>query len=580
MFEEGWVRDLLIVLATAGVLVPLLARLRVGVVPGFLIAGMLLGPYGLGRFDDYAPWIAWITFAEPDRVAPFADLGVVFLLFVIGLEFSLSRLWTMRRLVFGVGSAQFFISTLVISGAVFMRHQGFDDALVIGLALALSSTAIVTQVLIESHRFATPVGRLSLGVLIFQDLMVVPIVLVIGLLAGEELAVPRAILRAIALGVVVLAVIVLAGRFLVKPLLRLAAASNSRELMVAAPLFLAILTAALTEMVGLSPALGAFLAGLLLSESEYRHQLEVDIEPFKGLLLGLFFMTVGMTLDLTVIAASLLPFLAALIGLLLIKSAIAFSVARALAIPTAVAIEAAFALAGGGEFALVVFALAQREQLMEPAVHQFVVAVAALSMLTIPVLALIGRRLGAVATRRGAEQRLGVDGVDTDSLADHVVIGGFGRVGQTMARVLDAEQVPFIAVDLDAELVEKQRRAGRPVFYGDACRREILEKLGGEAARTFVITTDDPEAGERMAQAILAHWPKAAIHARALDGDHARRLMAIGVTNAVPEALEGSLQLAGRVLVGIGLPDDAVDSRLSVAREAEVRLLGDLHGRA
>jgi monovalent cation:proton antiporter-2 (CPA2) family protein len=571
MFEEDWARELLIVLATAGVLVPLLARLRVGVVPGFLIAGMLLGPFGLGRFDDELPWLAWVTFTDPEDIEPFAELGVVFLLFVIGLEFSLTRLWTMRRLVFGVGSAQFFFSTAVIAGAVFMLHQGFDDSLVIGLALALSSTAIVTQVLIEAHRFATPVGRLSLGVLIFQDLMVVPIVLIIGLLAGEELAVPRAILRAIVVGAIVLAVIVIAGRYLVRPLLKLAAASNSRELMVAAPLFLAILTAALTEAIGLSSALGAFLAGLLLSESEYRHQLEVDIEPFKGLLLGLFFMTVGMALDLTVIAASPLPFLAALLGLIVVKTAVAFSVARAIAVPTPASMEAAFALAGGGEFALVAFALAQREQLMEPSVHQFVVSVAALSMLTIPVLALIGRRLAAVAARRLAEKNLGVDGVDTDSLADHVVIGGFGRVGQTMARVLDAEQVPYIAVDLDAELVEQQRKAGRPVFYGDACRREILEKVGGEAARTFVITTDDPEAGELMARAILSHWPEATIHARALDSDHARRLAEIGVTNAVPEALEASLQLAGRVLVGIGLPDDAVDARLSVARDAEVR---------
>jgi CPA2 family monovalent cation:H+ antiporter-2 len=353
--------------------------------------------------------------------------------------------------------------------------------------------------------------------------------------------------------------------------LRLAAASHSRELMVAVPLFLAILTAALTEMVGLSPALGAFLAGLLLAESEYRHQLEVDIEPFKGLLLGLFFMTVGMTLDLTRIAASPFLFLAALLGMLAFKTAVAFSVARAFAISTPVAIEAAFALAGGGEFALVVLELAQREQLMDPDLHQFAVSVAALSMLTIPVLAVIGRHLGAAATRRSAEKKLGVDGIDTSTLADHIVIGGFGRVGQTMARVLDAEQVPYIAVDLDAALVAKQRRAGRPVFYGDACRTGILEKIGGEAAKTFVITTDDPEAGERMARAILQHWPQATIHARALDGDHARSLIEIGVKNAVPEALEASLQLAGRVLVSIGLPDDAVDARLNVARAAEAR---------
>lgn len=574
MFHEGWVKDLLIVLATAGGLVPLLGWLRVGVVPGFLIAGMLLGPFGLGRFDDVAPWIAWITFADPDDIEPFAELGVLFLLFVVGLEFSLERLWTMRRMVFGLGSAQFFLSAGLILGAAYVLGQGFDDSLVIGLALALSSTAIITQVLIETHRFALPVGRVSMAVLIFQDLMVVPVVLVIGLLAGDEVAVPGAVLRAVLLAGAVLAVIFLAGRYLMRPLLKLAATTGSRELMVAIPLFLAIGTAALTGAVGLSPALGAFLAGVLLGESEYRHQLKVDIEPFKGLLLGLFFMTVGMSLDLAALAATPFAFLFALVGLLVFKAAVAFSVARAFAIPTAVAIEVGFTLAGAGEFALVAFTLAEREQLMDPPVHQFVVAVAALSMLTIPVLALIGRQLGALATSRRAERRHGTDGVVTDALADHVVIGGFGRVGQTLGRILDVEQVPFIAVDLDADIVEKQRRAGRPVFFGDACRREILERLGGAEARSFVITTDDAAAGERMARAILAYWPKATIHARALDGDHARRLMAIGVTNVVPEALEASLQLAGRVLGGFGLPDDAVDARLNVAREAEIQLLG------
>ncbi len=462
MFEVGWIRDLLIVLATAGLIVPLLGRLRIGVVPGFLIAGILLGPAGLGRFVESVPWLGWITFADPDDIEPFAELGVLFLLFVIGLEFSLERLWTMRRLVLGVGSAQFFLSAGLILGAVWILGQGFDDALVIGLALALSSTAIVTQVLIEKHRFAAPIGRLSLGVLIFQDLMVVPIVIIIGMLGGEEVAVPSAVISAIGLAVAVLAVIIVAGRYLMRPLLRLAAGTGSRELIVAIPLFLAIGTAALTGAVGLSPALGAFLAGLLLSESEYRHQLEVDIEPFKGLLLGLFFMTVGMTLDLAALAAEPIAFLGALIGVLVLKAAVIFSIARAFAIAAPVAIEAAFVLAGAGEFALVAFTLAQREQLMDPALHQFAVSVAALSMLAIPVLAVAGRRLGGLVTRRNATARHGVDGVDTESLSDHVVIGGFGRVGQTMGRILDVEQVPFIAVDLDAELVHAQRKAGRP----------------------------------------------------------------------------------------------------------------------
>jgi CPA2 family monovalent cation:H+ antiporter-2 len=573
MLEESWIKELLIVLATAGVLVPLLGRLRFGAVPAFLVAGVLLGPDGLGRLSADLPWLRWITFTDPERVQSFAELGVLFLLFLIGLEFSVERLWSIRRFVIGAGSSQFVLSAAAIGAATAWITGDRTVALVIGMGLALSSTAIVTQVLIDAHRFATPVGRVSLGVLIFQDLMVVPIVVVVGLLGGEGTAVPGAIIGAVAFAAVTVAAIIFAGRFLVRPLLRLAASAGSRELIVAIALFLVIGTGVLTGAAGLSSALGAFLAGLLLSESEYRHQLEVDIEPFKGLLLGIFFMTVGMSLDVVALARSFVPLAAAVMGVLAAKTIIMAAVGRVLGTGRRTAIEASFLLAGGGEFAFVAFSLARRDGVLDRATAEFAITLTALTMLAIPVLAAIGRRAAERLTARDHRKRHGVDDLEGEEYSDHIIIGGFGRVGETVARVLEAEEIPYVALDVNGERVEERRREGKPVFFGDASRREILEKVGGAHARAFVVTTDKPEAGERMVKTIREAWPGIPIHARALDAEHARRLREIGVTAVVPEALEGSLQLAGRVLGELGLPDESVDVRLAVARAEEVRRL-------
>ncbi len=574
MFDGSWLKDLLIVLATAGVLVPLLGWLRIGIVPGFLVAGVLLGPGGIRHLVEFAPWLDAITFSGPDSVEPFAELGVLFLLFLIGLEFSFDRLWSMRRLVFGAGSAQFVIATALILASVAWFTRSFAAAVVVSLAFALSSTAVGSQVLIETRRFASPAGRLSLAVLLFQDLMVVPVVIVVGLLAGQEAALSGAVLRAIGFAVAAVAIIIVAGRFVVGPLMRLAAGTGSRETVVAIAMFLAIGTAAITAAVGLSAALGAFLAGILLGESEYRHQLEVDLEPFKGLLLGLFFMTVGMSLDLATLAGSL-PMLIVLVVVLVALKVVSVGAAGALwRLPLPTVVESAFVLAGAGEFAFVVFTLARGENLISAGVLEAAVTVAALSMLATPLLAGIGRRIAVrlAARRDGREHGVG----DVPEFHDHVVIGGFGRVGEMVARVLDAEQIPYVALDLDAVRVAEKRKGGTPIFYGDASRREILERVGGGSARAFVVTPDAPAAAELMVTAISAAWPNAAIHARALDAGHARRLANAGASDVVPEALEGSLQLAGRVLSRIGLPDEAVDARLAVQREIEIRrLAGD-----
>ncbi|WP_421723006.1 cation:proton antiporter [Bauldia sp.] len=569
MFEHEAAREILIVLGTAGVVVPLFGKLRFGVVPGFLLAGVLLGPGGLGQFAGEAPWLHWVTFSNPERVQPFAELGVLFLLFLIGLEFSFDRLWAMRRHVLGVGSLQVLISAAVILGVALAVGLAWPGALVLGLALALSSTAIVTQVLIEAHRFALPIGRLVLSVLVFQDLMVVPIVVIVGFLGGAaetEWSVGSA-----GLAVLAVAAIIVGGRYLLRPLVKLTATTGSRELVVAIALFLAIGTAVLTAEVGLSPALGAFLAGLLLGETEYRHQIEVDIEPFKGLLLGLFFMTVGMSLDVAAITIGPLAFVAVVVALVVVKGLVMFAVARAFRIETAIAVEASFLLASAGEFAFVVFTLARSGDLVEPGLLQFLVSVSALSMIIIPILGSIGRRAAAALADRKDRRDHAAGPDDATELADHVVIGGFGRVGEIIARLLAEERIPWIALDLDANLVAEAHRSGLPVFYGDASRREILERVGGARARAFVATTDVPGATEGMVSAIHEIWPAAVIHARARDTNHAHALVDLGVAAVTPETLEASLQLARSLLMQIGLPEDATDARLAAIRESEIR---------
>jgi CPA2 family monovalent cation:H+ antiporter-2 len=551
MFEQAWTKDLLIVLVTAGVVVPLFGRLRFGIVPGFLIAGVLLGPGGVGQLAGDFSWLRLVTFSEPERVQPFAELGVLFLLFLIGLEFSVDRLWRMRRVVLGLGSVQVMASAALIFAGAFWLSGDVKAALVIGLALSLSSTAVVTQVLIERRRFASQLGRTALGVLLFQDLMVVPFVIVVGILAGEEVGASGAVAQGIVFAAATLAGIVLAGRYLIRPLLKLAASTDSRELVVAIAILLVIGAAMLTSAVGLSPALGAFLAGLLLSESEYRHQLQVDIEPFKGLLLGLFFMTVGMSLNLATLVA--IPgFLAVgVVGVVLAKAGAMLVTARIFRLTDALAAELALLMAGTGEFAFIIFTLAVGNGLISPEVEQIVVSVAVLGVILTPFLAFIGR----IAAQRLAVQREDRDhgvGDEAADLSGHVIIGGFGRVGETIARVLDVERFPYVAVDTDADLVAAKRKDGHSVIYGDATRPEILEKIGATNASAFVVTMNSSKAAELMVIETRKIWPRVPVHARARDAGEAQKLAAAGATGAIPEALEASLQLAARVLETVG----------------------------
>ena len=573
MLHAEHLKSILIFLIAAGIIVPLLHRLRVGTVLGFLLVGLALGPFGVGHLAQQFPWLQYITLEDPARAEPLAELGIVFLLFLLGMELSLPRLWQLRRYVLGVGALQVGVSIFAIGAIV--RYSGFapPTGVIVGMCFALSSTAIVMQLLIDQNRAAAPVGRIALSVLLFQDLCVVPILFSIGILearnAGNREIIDYFLPFLQAFAAVFLILVV--GRYIVTPLMRSAARTGSRELIMAISLVIVVGISSATGASGLSVALGAFLAGLLLSDSEYRHQIEVDLDPFKGLLLGIFFVTVGMLIDLQVVWANIGPILLALTILIVLKAAILYAAARLFGVARPAAIEVALLLAQGGEFAFIVIGLARGKGLLGPDVATSAIAVAGLSMMVTPLLAVLARRLAEKLEPLDHDHHSPEAAVS--DLRDHVVIGGFGRVGQMVAQVLDAQKVPWVALDTNGAVVSEQRELRRMVYFGDSSRGELLERAGAKHARAFVVTLAQPDATERMVQEIKKIRPKATILARARDADHGMRLTQLGCRYAVPETVESSLQLAGQLLESLDFPEDVATQRLADIRMAEVERL-------
>ncbi|WP_119422807.1 cation:proton antiporter domain-containing protein [Desertibaculum subflavum] len=564
-----YLREAIVFLAVAGIVVPLFHRLRVSSVLGFLLVGVVIGPHGLARVAGEDGLLRHIVFADAELVRPLAELGVVLLLFVIGLELPLKRLWTMRVQVFGLGGAQIVVTGIAIAiGAKLFIVADLAAAVVLGAAFALSSTAIVSQLLIESRRLGTSLGRSVFAVLLMQDLAVVPILLLIGAaVAGEEAVSWLAVALAFGKAALAVAAISLAGALLVGPLFRLVGALRNREMFMAASLLVVIAAATATGAAGLSMALGAFLGGVILAESEYRHAVDVEIEPFKGLLLGLFFLSVGMGIDPAATAAQAGTIAALLVGLLALKAGIAAALCRIFGLPGAAAIEAGLLLGQAGEFGFIVVGAAAQGALFDATTAQLIYAVAGLSMLLTPLQAVAARRLVARIEADGAE-RAAADGLGSlGRVEGHVIVAGFGRVGVTVARLLDAEAVPYVALDLNADAIGAHRRDALPVFYGDASRTAILRLAGAERAQALVITLDEAAAVARCLQAARREWPALPIYARARDLKHARELMDLGATEIVPEAVEASLQLGGRVLAGLGIGEAVVGQRLEFERE-------------
>ncbi len=562
-------KDAVVVLATAGVIVPFAKSLKINSIVAFMACGALLGPFGLGGLVSSVPLLSTVTVSNPEALAGPAELGVAFLLFVIGLELSFERLVTMRRLVFGLGLGQVALSAGAIGAVAYALGQPAAAALIIGFGLALSSTAMVVELLSAKKRMTSSAGRASFAVLLCQDIAVIPLLFLVSVLGAQNGGVSllaglaQALLQAIA----AIAIIVLVGRRALRPLFRLVASTDSSESFMAATLLTALGTGMIAAAAGLSMGLGAFIAGLLLAETEYRRAIEVTIEPFKSLLIGVFFLTVGMGVNPAELAAHPLAILGIAVGLFAAKSLLVFGLARLLRLSKATALETAIMVGPGGEFAFVLLNGAVAAKLLAQQPATLVLAGVSLTMVALPLLARLARALSlklAVPVVLPDEAKVLPP---HDHSARAIVIGG-GRVGQLVGSMLEEHGKPYIVIDSDASLITAQRRAGRPAFYGDATKLDFLRLCGLDEATALIVTIDNQRAVDATVLAARTLRPDLVIVARARDAAHARHLYKIGVNDAVPETIEASLQLSEAALVGLGVPMGFVIASVHERRDA------------
>ena len=561
--------DALVVLGTAGILVPLLSRLGFSPVLGYLAAGALLGPFGLGSLIQSFPLLYWFTVGDAKDVTGIAELGVVFLLFLIGLELSLHRLTTMRRLVFGLGGSQILVTTVLLAGLAIYSGKAPSEAIILGTSLSLSSTAIVLELLSKQERLKTNVGRASFAVLLAQDLGVIPILIFIALAAaGPQVSVLGSVGRAVVQAVVALSVIILFGRFLLRPLFRMVASTRSRDLFIATVLFVIIAAGVITNQAGMSMALGAFVAGLLLAETEYRRAIEATIDPFKGLLLGIFFFTVGMNIDMREVLREPLALAGGVVGLIALKTIVIVILAKLFRLSWPVAVEMGLLLGAGGEFAFISLVLATAAGLVDTGTATYALTVAAVTMALIPLLSHLARRFASRLRAAGAapsELMMRPTGRQR-----HAIIVGYGRVGKVVCALLKEHGIPYIAADSDASTVTHDRRDGHDVYYGDAADPKFLEICGLANAAGVIITIHTQHLIDDIVEHVRTMRPDVLIVSRARDADHARHLYRLGATDAVPEAIEASLQLSEAALVGLGLATGPVIASIHEKRD-EIR---------
>jgi CPA2 family monovalent cation:H+ antiporter-2 len=573
-------KDALIILGTAAVVAPVVHRLKISPVLGFFAVGAALGPHGLGRLADYSRAIDLLTVTGDKQVAFIADLGIVFLLFFIGLELSMRRLLTMRRLVFGLGGLQTLLTTVVISFGALWFGQPPAAAVIIGACLALSSTALVMEVLSGQRRMMSTTGRSSFAILLAQDLAVVPLLFLIGALgrAADSTSVAQGVVIALVEAAVAIAVIAVVGRLVLKPLFKLAAGTDNPEFFMAATLLIAVGSGVIAAYAGLSMALGAFVAGLLLAETEYRRAVEAMIDPFRGLLLGVFFFSVGMHIDLGFIWREPLLVLGGFLAMMAIKSVLLAPLCRLFGVPLGASVETSLLLAPGGEFAFIGIGLAVQVGLVAADVSAGLLAVVSLSMATLPFIALFARRFGQYFARETPSDPL-FTVLPPEDHAKRVIVVGHGRVGQLVCGLLEEHDIAYIAADRDTALVGRWRQLGRPIYYGDASNPLFLKRCGIDEA-TGVIVTLDTSAVDDVVRAVRARRPDVMIVARAHDAQHARHLYTLKVTDTVPETIEASLQLAESALVGLGVPMGLVIASIHERRETVRRELQSAAGSA
>ncbi len=552
--------EILSLLAAAVAAVLLFNRLGLGSVLGYLAAGAVVGPAGFALVQD------------PDNMRHIGELGVVFLLFLIGIEIKPKRLWVMRRMVFGFGGAQVLITGLVLAGITYFAvGTNYAQSFIIGFGLALSSTAFGLQILSDENQLSSRWGRSSFAILLFQDLAVVPLMVIVPILAADSMNLSESMgLAVLEAGSIFLAVLVV-GRYAVNPVLHAIARSRNSDAFVAAALLLVLGFAWAMEQIGLSMAMGAFIAGVMLAESQYRHQVEADVLPFRGLLLGLFFMSVGMTLDPMVLAANWQVIIGGTVGMLLIKTALIIGIARMAKLSLADSLRSGFLLSQAGEFGFVLFSLAGNHGVLQEDLIAPLLSIIVLSMAVTPVMVRIG---SAIAERSGDGEPDIVVGEEVEEIRP-VLIAGFGRVGKTIASLLRAANIPYIAIDAIADNVTHGRSAGHQVFFGDASRPDVLRAVGARHARLVVVTLDNPVVAERLIHTMNRLCPDVPVHARAHDWDVADRFEALGIAHSIPDTVESSLRLGAATLeaAGVSVEDRrALFDELSAENYAKLRV--------
>jgi CPA2 family monovalent cation:H+ antiporter-2 len=570
-FSTSGFSDALVILGAAGIIIPAFARFRISPIIGFILIGALVGPAGLGSLTAAHPWLRYLTISNPHAVEPFADLGIVLLLFSVGLELSFRRLWSMRRLVFGAGAAELLVSAAIIGGALYLTGESVAGAVALGLALALSSTAIVIP-LVGTHG---PVGRSALAMLLFEDLALVPIVFLLGALAPTPGAGVGSLLATILLGGITAVGMLLLGRLLLPHLFAQAARTKSPELFLSTSLLIVIVASLVTSAVGFSAILGALIAGVVIAETEYRGEVEAITAPFRGLGLGIFLITVGMSVDARAMADQWQPLLLALAGVLVAKALVTSVLLRFGGARPAVAAETGVLMASPSETTLVVLGSAAAARLISSDSASFWEIVTAAGLTVTPLLAKLGRFAGSRLAGRALDAQM--DGSLEAAEPGQVVILGFGRVGRMVADLLEAHGRDYLAIDSDADGVSAARSDGYDALFGDVARAGLLERLRDRDPSAFVLTMDNPVLVKRLARKLRNAFPDLPIIARARDTAHAAELYRAGATDAVPETVEASLQLSEAALVNLGVPMGPVIASIHEKRD---ELRGELRSEA
>jgi len=533
--STDYLLDIIILLAAAVIAVPFFQAIRFGAVSGFLVAGVIVGPYGLGLI------------ANIHEIENLSEIGVVLLLFVIGIELKPARLWQMRRLVFGLGTLQVLITGSIISYLCYGYFNiSLQASILVGPALALSSTAFVLQILTEQKKLHSVYGRAAFSVLLLQDLFVIPLLALVPLLAMPNLTINENIGVAFVESLVLLSLVILGGRFFLHPILHRVALSNNPEIFTASAVLIVLGTALIAEYIGFSMAMGAFLAGMFISDSSYRHQVMAEIQPFRGLLLGLFFMSMGMALNVNLLIENPIDLLMLLSLLIIIKTAILFPLAFLFGLENKKSVAVALILAQSGEFALVLFSLAFQAKILSDLLFQQLLLIVLLSMLITPVLAYFAKYFSK-------DKYLKTDDILGFSIENPIVIAGFGRVGQCIGEILLSAGKPFIALDFDAKNVERACAKGYPVFYGDVCKPEMMKAAGASKAEIIVVTINDSAATEDVVASIRLNYPDKVVYVRGHSLSQCRKLKQMGVSGVVSETLQVSLDLSTMVLVNAGI---------------------------